>query len=146
MLVAMTARTLVFYDGLCGLCDRFVRFLLPRDRLGTLRFAALQEALARRELVPLGYDPTDLDTVFVIAEWGTPRQHVLTKSRAILHATANLGGPWSAAARLASMVPATLSDRVYDLIARRRYRLFGKYDACPLPRPEWKDRFVRSDE
>jgi predicted DCC family thiol-disulfide oxidoreductase YuxK len=135
--------TLVFYDGLCGLCDKLVQFLLPRDRGGALRFAELQGEVARRELMAHGYDPTDLDTVYVIANWTTPRQRVLTRSRAILHAIESLGGFWSPAARLARLIPAPLADRVYDFVARRRYRVFGKFDACPLPRPEWRDRFVR---
>jgi predicted DCC family thiol-disulfide oxidoreductase YuxK len=134
--------TLVFYDGVCGLCDRFVHFLLSRDAAGTLRFARLQGELAQRELAGHGHDPADLDTVFVIADWQTPRQRVLTRSRAVLHAVGQLGGGWSALARVAHVVPASVADVAYGIIARRRYRLFGRYDACPLPRPEWRERFL----
>lgn len=138
----VAGQTLVFYDGLCGLCGRFVQFLLPRDRRGRLRFARLQSDLARQTLLPHGHDPGDLDTVFVVADWGTSRPRVLTRSRAVLHAVASLGGFWSSVARVAQVVPAALADPVYALVARRRYRIFGKYDACPLPRPEWRDRFI----
>ena len=134
--------TLVFYDGLCGLCDRFVRFLLPRDLRGALRFARLQGELARRELVPHGYDPSELDTVFVIAGWRSANQRILTKSRAVLHAVSRLGGVWGTAARVALVVPAAIADPVYAFVARHRYRVFGQFDACPLPRPEWRQRFV----
>lgn len=146
MLVCVPGQTLVLYDGLCGLCDRFVQFLLPRDRRGALRFAQLQSGLARRELIPHGHDPADLDTVFVIADWKTPRQRVLARSAAVLHAVACLGGSWSVLARAARIVPAILADPVYAFVARHRYRLFGKYGACPLPRPEWRDRFIRADD
>ena len=146
MLVLVDGQTLVFYDGLCGLCDRFVQFLLPRDRRGVIRFAQLQSELARRELVPHGHDPGDLDTIVVIEAWGTPRQRVLARSRAVLHAVAGLGGLWSPAARLAQLIPAVVADQVYAFVARRRYRIFGKYDTCPLPRPEWQARFIHSDD
>ncbi len=132
----------MFYDGVCGLCDRLVRFLLPRDRAGVLRFAQLQGELARRTLVPLGYDPAQLDTVFVIAGWQSPRQRVLTRSRAILHAMVSLGGAWGAAARAGLLVPTGIADAVYAVVARSRYRLFGRFDACPMPRPEWRQRFL----
>jgi predicted DCC family thiol-disulfide oxidoreductase YuxK len=138
----MTESTLVFYDGLCGLCDRFVHFLLRRDSSGRLRFARLQGELARRELVPNGYDPMDLSTVFVIADWRSPRQRVLTRSHAVLHAISRLDGLWTLAARVGRLVPSRLADGVYAMIARRRYRMFGRFDACPLPRPEWRQRFL----
>jgi len=141
MLVAMGV-TLVFYDGLCGLCDHFVQFLLPRDRRGVLRFAQLQGELARRELVPRGFDPRDLDTVIVIAGWGSGRQRILTRSRAILYAGRRLGGVWGALSRIAAVVPASIADRIYSLVARRRYRVFGRFETCPLPRPEWRERFL----
>jgi predicted DCC family thiol-disulfide oxidoreductase YuxK len=134
--------TLVFYDGLCGLCNRLVRFLLRHDTGRALRFAQLQGEHAQRELVPHGYDPRDLDTVIVIAGWQSERSRILTRSRAILHATSQLGGVWTMLARIAMRVPAPISDRIYDVVARRRYLVFGRLDACPLPRPEWRGRFV----
>ena len=134
--------TLVFYDGVCGLCDRFVHFLLARDPAGRIRFAQLQGELARRELVPQGFDPTDLDSIFVIADWRSPRQRVLTRSAAVLYAVAHVGTPWNGLARIAQLVPAAIADRVYRLIASRRYRMFGQLDVCPMPRPEWRNRFL----
>jgi predicted DCC family thiol-disulfide oxidoreductase YuxK len=136
------ALTLLFYDGVCGLCDRFVQFLLARDPAGRIRFAQLQGELARRELIPHGHDPADLDSVFVIVDWHTPRQRVLARSRAVLHAVSCLGGGWAALARLVRLVPSGLADMAYRIMARRRYRLFGRVDACPLPRPEWHNRFL----
>ena len=134
--------TLVFYDGLCGLCDRFVQFLLPRDPNARLSFATLQGDLARTTLVPRGFDPADLDTVFVVADWKGPRERVLSRSRAVLHAASALGGVWRVLSTLARIVPPPIADAVYGVIARRRYRIFGRYDACPLPRPEWRSRFL----
>ena len=134
--------TLVFYDGVCGLCDRFVRFLLARDRRGAFRFAQLQGELARRELEPYGFDPRDLDTVYVIADWGTPARRVLERSRAVLYALAQLGGPWAVLARVAGVFPKPVVDTAYRLVARIRYRIFGRFDVCPVPRPQWRARFL----
>ena len=132
----------MFYDGLCGLCDRFVQFLLKRDRHARIAFTTLQGELAHGMLVPLGYDPGDLDSIFVVADWRAPQQRVLNRSQAVLHAVAQLGGAWGMFATVASIVPAFVADRLYGLVARHRYRVFGRYDTCPLPRPEWKNRFL----
>lgn len=134
--------TLLFYDGVCGLCDRLVQFLLKRDRTGRIRFATLQGELARTTLAPRGIDPSDLDTVYVVANWQTPDERLLARSRAVLHALAQLGPGWRAFATVARVVPPPLADAMYRLVARSRYRLFGRYDTCPLPRPEWRARFL----
>jgi predicted DCC family thiol-disulfide oxidoreductase YuxK len=127
----------VFYDGVCGLCNRFVSFLIARDRGARLRFATLQGEVARRLLVPLGGRPDDLDTVYVLRSDGT----LLKRSRAILQALAALGGPWRLV-KVLRLVPAPVADVAYGLMARVRYRLFGRLDACPLPPPEVRHRFV----
>jgi predicted DCC family thiol-disulfide oxidoreductase YuxK len=134
--------TVVFYDGVCGLCDHFVRFLIRRDRRQRFAFAPLQGTTAQTVLVPRGIDPSDLDSIHVIADRHTPSERLLTRSRAIVHALLQLGGVWRLAARGASLVPAALADRVYDFIASRRYRTFGRFDTCPIPPPEWRDRFL----
>lgn len=134
--------TLVFYDGVCGLCNRFVQFLLTHDRHARLRFATLQGETARCALVPLAHDPADLDSIHVIAGWATPGARVLTRSRAVLHAVGELGPVWKALATAVGVLPRALSDGVYAAVARRRYRIFGRLDACPLPRPEWRERFI----
>jgi len=138
--------SVIFYDGVCGLCNGFVRFLLPRDRPGRLRFAPLQGSLARTALARHGFTPSDLDTVYVIADWRQPTERALVKSRAALHALAALGGAWRVLARAASLVPVPLADAVYDAVAKRRYRTFGKLESCPVPPPEWRARFIEEEE
>jgi predicted DCC family thiol-disulfide oxidoreductase YuxK len=138
--------TVVFYDGTCGLCDRFVRFLVRRDRSERLRFAPLQGELAARTLKPQGYDPSDLDTVYVAADWGTDAERVLRRAEAVWHALGQLGGGWRMIAAAGRVLPKPLADRFYDLVARNRYRVFGRFDACPLPPPEWRERFLRASE
>ena len=131
---------IVLYDGVCGLCDRFVRFILPRDPAGRFRFAALQSGFAQELLARHGRDARDLDTVYVVTGHGRD-QRVLAKSQAVLHVLARLGWPWRGGA-LAAPLPTRLLDAAYDLVARRRYRLFGKHEVCPLPAPEWRGRFI----
>jgi predicted DCC family thiol-disulfide oxidoreductase YuxK len=138
--------TLVFYDGVCGLCNRLNRFLLRRDTRQQILFAPLQGALARRTLARHGADASDLDTVYVMADWQSPQERALPRSRGVLHALAQLGGGWAALAALGRVVPRPLADLAYRIVARNRYRVFGRYDACPLPRPEWRSRFVDREE
>lgn len=123
---------LILYDGLCGLCDRLVQFLLRRDREDRFRFAPLQSRLARETLDPHGVDAAELNTVCVVADFRTPGETVLTKSSAVLYALAQLGGLWRLAVVLRG-VPRAVADPVYDFIARHRYRIFGKREACYLP-------------
>jgi predicted DCC family thiol-disulfide oxidoreductase YuxK len=134
--------SVVFYDGVCGLCNRLVRFLLRRDHHGRLLFAPLQGEIARAALAGHDADPSDLDTVYVLAHWNSPSQRVLSRSRAVLHALEQLGGGWRLAASAARVVPAPVADILYRLIAKTRYRVFGQLTSCPVPPPEWRSRFL----
>ncbi len=136
-----TSTHLLLYDGVCGLCDRLVQFVLRHDRGDRFRFAALQSPLAASLLRGYGRDATDLDTVYVIARHGEPSAKLLSKGRAVLFVLAQLGGIWRLASVL-RVLPRPLLDFGYDQIARRRYRWFGHYDACPVPTPGTKAKFL----
>lgn len=136
------ASTVVLFDGVCGLCNRLVTFLLRRDSARRLRFAALQSATARELLAAHSVDAADLDTVYVIADWRRPGERVLSRSTAVLHAVGQLDRPWPAAAKVASLAPRPLADLVYKAVAATRYRIFGKYDVCPAPPPGWQRSFL----
>ena len=131
----------LLYDGVCGLCDKLVQFTLPRDRRGVLRYAALQSDLGRAVLERHGKDPDDLDTLAVVVDRGTPKERLLVRSRAALFVASTFGGPWRLLGAF-RIVPAFLLDLAYRGVAKIRYRLFGKLDACQLPRPEGRDRFL----
>jgi predicted DCC family thiol-disulfide oxidoreductase YuxK len=135
-------RTVVFYDGVCGLCNRLNQFLLRRDRQGRILFATLQGQIARTVLARHGAEPSDLDTVYVISDWQASTERALSRSAAVLHAVEQLGGGWALLARIGRVVPTALADIVYRLVARHRYRLFGKYESCLLPPREWRSRFL----
>lgn len=132
---------LVLYDGVCALCNRLVRFLLARDRRDRYRFAPLQSELGRRFVARHGGDPDELSTVYLIASPGAEGERAYLRGRAALLSLAGLGGPW-ALARLAAALPRPLLDLGYRAVARRRYRLFGRYDSCPLPAPEHRHKFI----
>jgi predicted DCC family thiol-disulfide oxidoreductase YuxK len=134
-------RHLVLYDGVCGLCDRFVRFLIRIDRGDRLRFAALQGAIGRAVVAENGRTAQALSTVLVIADYGTPEARLLERSEAALFAIASVGGPWRSAAAL-RLVPRFLRDAIYDFVARTRYRIFGRFDACPLPSKATRAKFL----
>ncbi len=135
---------LVLYDGVCGLCNRFVQFLLPRDRHDRLRFASLQSSVGRALLTRHGRDPEALDTVYLVVEPTTERERLLTRGRAALAILRSLGGGWRALA-LFRIVPTVVLDALYRFVARNRYRWFGKLDACPLAAPEQRGKFIVDD-
>ena len=136
------ANPIILYDGVCGLCNRLVQFLLKHDREGRLRFASLQSDFAATVLGRHGIDPKDLDTVHVIVNYDQPDERVLQRSDAILRAGRELGGFWGASSSIARVVPRPLRDIVYKLVATNRYRVFGKYDACMLPDANQRSRFL----
>ena len=132
----ITEGPIVLYDGVCGLCNRLVQFLVARDRRGRFRFAALQgetgQALLRRH----GLRTDDFDSA-VLVDGG--RAHV--RSAAVLRIVCGLGGAWRVFA-LATVLPTALLDAAYNVVARSRYGIFGRSGACLLPPPEIRARFL----
>jgi len=133
--------TLVLYDGVCGLCNRLVKFLLHHDRADRFRFAPLQTEFARAILARHGLDTSDFDTVVVISNFGASSEKAFIRSEAVIRAAAQLGGVWKAAA-IARFLPRILREALYKLVARRRYRVFGQFATCPLPDPQVRHKFL----
>jgi predicted DCC family thiol-disulfide oxidoreductase YuxK len=132
----------LLYDGVCGLCNGLVRFVLARDRARRFRFAPLQGEAAREMLRKWGRTPDALDTFYLVRDPGTANESVSSRGRAALLLFEEIGGAWRALARLLGVLPSSFLDFLYDAIARRRYRWFGKYDSCPLPPAKDRDRFL----
>jgi predicted DCC family thiol-disulfide oxidoreductase YuxK len=132
---------IVLYDGVCGLCNRGVQFLLKRDRHDRLRFAALQSDFAATLLKRHGVDHQELDTVYVVLNPREANEALLAKSDAALFFAKAIGGVWNLA-RLASIIPRPIRNWAYDLVARYRYRVFGKSETCMLPDPRHKHKFI----
>ena len=132
---------IVLYDGVCGLCNRLNQFLLKRDRHDRFRFASLQSGLAESLTLRHGANPKDLDTVYVVVDHDRPTEHLLARSDAIIYVLTQLGGLWKVMG-LAKILPRVLRDSLYKIVARNRYRVFGKHDSCLLPEPKHKDKFL----
>ena len=133
---------IIFYDGVCGLCNALVQFLIRRDKRGALRFASLQSDFAAKVLGRHGIDAADLDTVQVVVNYEQPDERVLNRSDAILRACGELGGSWKILAAVAQIIPRPLRELVYRFVARNRYQVFGKYETCLLPEPKQRSRFL----
>jgi predicted DCC family thiol-disulfide oxidoreductase YuxK len=138
------AHVLVLYDGVCALCNRVVRFLIKRDKRDVFRFAPLQSSLAEKVLARHGIKAQALDTVYVVERYERADERVLARSDAAIVAATRLGGIWRATAIL-GLLPRALRDRLYNLIARSRYGVFGKYEACPAPDPRDRAKFLPAD-
>jgi predicted DCC family thiol-disulfide oxidoreductase YuxK len=129
----------LLYDGLCGFCDGTVQFVLKRDTRGTMRFATLQGEYARAVLAN-HRSLQGIDSLILI-ETMDGVAHVRVRSDAVLGLARYLGGRWRALAVM-RVIPRALRDLGYDIFARFRYRWFGRYDACPLPSPDVRARFI----
>lgn len=133
---------ILLYDGVCGLCNRFVQFVLRRDSKALFRFAALQSPLAAGILARHGANPTDLDTVYVVLDHNQPEGSLLARSDAVAFVLQQLGGIWRPAALILRLIPRALRNWSYNLVARHRYRIFGRFNSCPLPTEATRNRFL----
>ena len=133
---------IILYDGVCGLCNRFVQFILHRDHNAVFRFASLQSGLAATILARHRANPSALDTVYVAVDHELPNEHLLSRSDAVLFVLKQLPGACRPAAFVLQPVPRFLRDAAYNVIARNRYAIFGRSEVCPLPRDQDRARFL----
>lgn len=130
---------IILFDGHCNLCSGAVRFVIGRDPRAQFRFASLQSEAARRLCAeagiaaPIAAAP---DSIVLIAEG-----RALERSDAALAIAGRLGFPWRLLAAL-RIVPRPIRDAGYRFVARNRYRWFGRTDACMVPTPELRARFI----
>ena len=131
----------MLYDGVCGLCNRLVQFLLKRDAHDRFRFASLQSTFGQEILKRHGFDPLDLDTFYVALDYGQASERLLARSDGVVYALTLLGGIWGMA-RLGKALPKSVCDGLYNLVARHRYQVFGKSESCMLPEPKDRAKFL----
>jgi predicted DCC family thiol-disulfide oxidoreductase YuxK len=125
----------ILYDGVCVFCSRWVRFVAVRDKVRRFRFTAIQSGYGTRLAQAFGIDPDDPDTNAVIRGG-----EAFFKSDAALTVLGALPG-WSWV-RVLHAIPKSLRDAIYNLVARNRYRIFGKYEVCFIPDAESRDRVM----
>jgi predicted DCC family thiol-disulfide oxidoreductase YuxK len=130
------AHPVVLFDGVCNLCNGVVRFLIERDPAARFRFAALQSEAGRALLARHALDPDALDSFVLVDADGAH-----ARSSAVLRVARELPAPWRWL-WLAIAIPRPLRDALYDFLARRRYRWFGRRDACMVPTPALRQRFL----
>jgi predicted DCC family thiol-disulfide oxidoreductase YuxK len=126
----------ILFDGVCGLCNAWVDFLLARDRKAVFRFAALQSDPGKQLLAQAGLPEAYRESVVLIDEQG-----LHTQSTAALRIFRRLGLPYSLMYAFVA-VPRFLRNWVYDFIGRNRYRWFGKTETCRLPTAQERERFL----
>jgi predicted DCC family thiol-disulfide oxidoreductase YuxK len=134
--MAQSDSQIILFDGVCNLCNGFVQFVIRHDKKGVFRFASLQSAYAAS--LP-GLEEGVVSELSTVVLQDGDRYHF--KSTAALRIARMLGFPFSLA-YVFIILPVLLRNAIYDWIARNRYAWFGKRDACWLPTPELKSRFL----
>ena len=149
---------ILLYDGVCGLCNRLVQFILRHDAQASFRFASLQSGLAARILERHGYsrpskaahggvpyNSAGLDTVYVVlhlASHDGNSEAVLSRSEAVAFVLKELGGVWRIVGAGIQLLPRPIRNWGYGAVARNRYRIFGRYETCPIPSEATRARFL----
>jgi len=133
---------LVLYDGVCALCNTTVNFLLKVDRKGVLAYAPLQGETAKEIRSEYSQANANEQSVVFMRRGEMGRFDFYHRSDAFITILRELGSGWRLVAGVLRLIPRPIRDRIYDLIAAHRYRWFGKYDSCPLPPPEVRQRFL----
>ena len=129
--------TVVLFDGVCNLCNGFVNWVIDRDPAARFRFASLQSEAGRAVVSRAGLDPVGLSSLVVVRGG-----RVFTQSSGVLLIGGGLRTPMAPAARALRVIPRVIRDAGYRCVARLRYRVFGKSDACRVPTPELLAHFL----
>ncbi|WP_017187591.1 thiol-disulfide oxidoreductase DCC family protein [Alkalibacillus haloalkaliphilus] len=127
-------KVVILFDGVCNLCNGVVQFLIKRDSGDHFRFAALQSDFGERVTSQL--DQHDLDSIIVMTNG-----KMYTKSSGALQIVKKMDGAWKYLYGLRIM-PKLIRDRLYDIIAHNRHKVFGRRDSCMMPTPELKRKFL----
>jgi predicted DCC family thiol-disulfide oxidoreductase YuxK len=138
----MPPNPILLYDGVCGLCNRLVQFTLRHDSRDRFRFASLQSPLAARILERHGASAASLDTFYVVVQPQQPDEQLIARSDAVAYVLHELGGPRRVGGFFWKLLPRMVRDALYNVIARNRYKIFGKLDTCPLPDPDRRHKFL----
>lgn len=126
----------VLFDGVCNFCNGAVNFVIERDKAGYFKFAPLQSEIGEELTAKQGIDTAETDSIVLVED-----DKVYTYSDAALRIARKLDGIWSWAYAFI-VVPRPIRDFFYKLFAKYRYRLFGRQDACMMPTPEIRARFL----
>lgn len=130
-------KKIILFDGLCNLCDNAVQYVIKHDKKDVFRFVALQSDLGKKILNYLNVDTSKMDSIILYE----PGVAYFYKSDAALEIAKDLGSflKWTI---IFKMIPSSLRNPIYDYVAKNRYKWYGKKDACMIPTPELKAKFL----
>lgn len=128
-------KKIIFYDGLCAMCNRFIRILITLDKKEKLLLAPLQGKNGKILQKKFSKELKGIDSVIFY------NKKVYTKSSAVINILSELGGTYKLA-YIFNIIPSFISDSIYDYIARNRFQWFGKLDKCPMPEKKNISRFL----
>jgi predicted DCC family thiol-disulfide oxidoreductase YuxK len=131
-----TSGPILLFDGICNLCNALVKFVIRRDKNARIRFASLQSAAGQSLMSGAGLSPESIDTVIYF----TDKKYRL-RSSAVLYLLRDLGGAWQLFF-VFIIIPPFIRDFFYNLIARGRYRIFGRRETCMIPSKDIESRFI----
>jgi predicted DCC family thiol-disulfide oxidoreductase YuxK len=126
----------ILFDGVCNFCNGSVNFIIDRDKAGYFKFAPLQSEVGQKLLAEHNIDKTVTDSVVLIEG-----EKAYVRTTAALRIARKLSGAWSLFYGFV-VVPSFIRDVFYNLFAKYRYKMFGKQDACMMPTPEVRSRFL----
>lgn len=128
--------SIILFDGVCNLCNGFVQFILKRDKKEQFIFGALQSEKAKELLSAFNFSGEKMTTIVLIQNG-----KMYTQSTAVLNIAKRLDGGWKLCYGFV-IIPKFLRDWVYSMVSKYRYKIFGERDACMIPTPELKRRFL----
>ncbi len=128
--------SIILFDGVCNLCNASINFIIKRDKKRIFRYTPLQSNEGKKLLDKYSLISNELNTVILIEE-----NTVYTKSTAFIEITKSLSGAWKIA-RILKIIPKNIRDFLYDIIAGKRYKWFGKRNECIIPNENYKDLFL----
>ncbi|WP_445719216.1 thiol-disulfide oxidoreductase DCC family protein [Flavobacterium sp.] len=130
-------KKIILFDGVCNLCNSSVQYIIKQDKKDIFRFVSLQSNLGQEILKHIGINPIHTDSI-VLYEPGISYYY---KSTAALHIAKGLSGIFTFTSIL-TILPTDLLDAIYDYVAKNRYKWYGKKEACMIPTPELKAKFL----
>ncbi|WP_149275749.1 thiol-disulfide oxidoreductase DCC family protein [Pareuzebyella sediminis] len=133
----MKKKKIILFDGVCNLCNNAIQDIIKRDKKDVFRFAALQSEIGRQLVDERHIDTSKIDSIILI----DPGTAYYVKSEAAMEISKEVGGAWSVLA-LFRWIPVSLRNMVYDLVAKYRYRWFGRKAQCMVPTPELRAKFL----
>ncbi|TMM57239.1 thiol-disulfide oxidoreductase DCC family protein [Maribacter algarum] len=130
-------KKIILFDGVCNLCNGFVQFVIKHDKKDVFRYASLQSEIGQQLISERNIDTSKIDSVVLIE----PGVAYYIKSDAALQIGRHIRG-YRTISKVLNLIPSSLRNIIYDLIARYRYTWFGKKDQCMIPTPELKGKFL----